>query len=279
MKEEEKDNYKKAFSTVITIFGGTATTALTGDPFSGMVLGNFLTEMLSMQSKVKQDRVFKFFELLERDLKILTDSYDLSKIDKTTTWDLVELAMVKASRNNNEERIKRLKNIIKNQIIEPTEFDYVEKFLNLAGSLTDSQVLVLGHFVESQKELNTLFKNLGELNTEKEKHTSQREDAFAKAKKLGEQDLPKIEKMYFDIQFDNNSKSVSENNQRVQNIFNERESILLNFNPDMKEFMEAELVSMGLIFNPSAGRISDTGEFKNNRPTGLAIKFIEYLKD
>ncbi len=187
-------------------------------------------------------------------------------------FNLIENATLKSSRANNEAKIVRFKNIIKNQIIQRTEYDYVEKFLNVAEQLTDKQVLVLKGFVETMRPLYKYrrFNEMARIQIEGIK-IQQYEKGYLSGHGKSEEELWKDRS---DIE-----NSVLNNEREIEKLFDKRSMTLKIFLEEEFHFMLAELVSLGLLYNPSQGKASDTGEPEHLSPTTLARQFIDYLKD
>ena len=271
-----------AFKSLIKIIGTPITTVATGDPFVAAGVTNlFLETFFGIQSELKMKRVYSFLEKLEKGIKEIDKDLDLDKVDKIEFGDLLETAIIKSSRQGQEEKIDRFKQILIGQMLHPEPFDYLVRYFEIAEKLADSQLIILKKYVSTEKDLIEIQESLSGVIKEKEdtekasiEHKmfhqgkeSENWGATLKVREAMKKGIEKLKSKEFDFQNDYNAIR-RERNEQFQ-ILGEGE-----FN-----FMLNDLRTMGLIYNPAEGRASETGEYSGYRCTPLAIGFIKFLEE
>lgn len=266
MSEDKLDLNDKliAFKTIIKVIGAPIATVLTGDPFVGVGATNlFLESFFGIQSELKMKRVSSFIGKLEKGINAIDGELDLDKIDKIQFGDLLETAIIKSSRQRKEEKIEKFKNILIKQLIEPTDYDYATKFFELVEKLNEMQLSVLFEFINIDKKIDLDVIERKRL----EKLTRIKwNDKYLETPLKG----PNIHQKEID-QMHEISKGIHLSS------FKKKQALKI-FPLEERQFMQSELIFLGLVYNPAQGRASDTGEFHNFRSTSLASKFLGFIK-
>ncbi|HOX81847.1 MAG TPA: hypothetical protein PLJ60_05255 [Chryseolinea sp.] len=110
-------------------------------PFAGGLLNETLFEY---RSRIKQNRIEKFVEALGQSLQDKTeDKIDLDQIKKEDFSDFFESVLITVTRTRSDEKTKRLKTLLLNQLIDPVDIEYSELFLKMIDSLHEKQLLIL----------------------------------------------------------------------------------------------------------------------------------------
>ncbi|MEX0287725.1 MAG: hypothetical protein AB3N14_01305 [Flavobacteriaceae bacterium] len=270
-----------AFKSVLKVIGAPLAAAVTGDPFVAAGVTNlFLETFFGIQSEVKMKRVNMFFIKLEKGIQEIDKDFDLDKADKVELRDLIETAMLKSSRATTEGKIERLKKVIIGQIKYVDQYDYVTRYLDLAEKLNDKQVIILAKYVETEKEFIVIQEEIARIYEQKEDaektyslmRAAYQENDLRKGKPSKKQ-LEAMKKGMVRIEGEILEKQNDYN--RIRRVRNQQFNILgeHEFN-----FLLNDLRVMGLIYNPSEGRASDTGEYSGYRCTPLATGFIKFLE-
>ncbi|MDO6803959.1 hypothetical protein Q4595_16025 [Wenyingzhuangia sp. 1_MG-2023] len=107
------------------------------------LIGSALNEMIDYRSKIKQKRLNKFIEILsEYFYKI--PNINIETIDSENFGDIFEYTINNVVKTGSEKKLHHFKNIIINQIINPTKkIELVEIYLELISKLTEEEIIIL----------------------------------------------------------------------------------------------------------------------------------------
>ncbi|MDC6389216.1 hypothetical protein PP182_11030 [Maribacter sp. PR1] len=260
-----------AFKSILTVIGAPVATALTGDPFVATGVTNlFLETFFGIQSEVKMKRVSSFLEKLEEGIREIEPEFDLENTQRIELRDLIETAIIKASRANSENKIERLKKILIGQIKEPEEYDYVSRYLDLASLLNDNQVLILSSFVNTEVEFVAHQDALRELNKELEENRLKKGELSGNHVSVDL--LNKLANEKEEI-----SSRIREKQKDFNRVYQKRKHQLEILGKEEYNFLLNELRVFGLIYNPYEGMFGNEGEYADYRCTILAKGFMKYL--
>ena len=284
MKESNKLDLNDkliAFKSLVGIIGAPVMTAVTGDPFLATGATNlFLETFFNIQSEVKMKRVNLFFNKLEKGIQEIESDFDLNKVDKVDLRDLIETAMLKSTRANSERKIERLKKIIIGQIKYAEKYDYVSRYLDLVEKLTDNQIVILVKYVKTEKEFIKIQSETSD--AYKQKKEAEKSYSLIQSKTLGKgvvHGKPSSTKLN---QAKQHVESIDGKILEAQNAYNrirrERNEQSKILGENEFNFLLNDLRVLGLIYNPSEGRASDTGEYSGYRCTVLALGLIKFLR-
>jgi len=273
MKKEDIDVWKKSLSILTQIFVPAIASTLISDPNYAQGASTFVLQMLSLaQSEVKQKRVESLVFGLEELLKKHDPNFKFDEANVQEVRDLLETAIINASRATSEGKIERLRRVLIGHIMEPQPFDYTSRYLDLAVRLNDDQIQILDVYYHTENKLKPLREELSTIhkilkNSEKiePKIFGFESKASEKVKKIYKEKKSLTEKTLEDLQFDFEKK------------INIRRHKNKEFEPEVFQFLFNDLRVLGLVYNPSEGRMSDTGDPAYYHCTALGIGFIKYL--
>lgn len=273
MKKEDIDIWKKSLSILTQIFVPAIASTLISDPNYAQGASTFVLQMLSLaQSEVKQKRVESLVFGLEELLKKHDPNFKFDEANVQEVRDLLETAIINASRATSEGKIERLRRVLIGHIMEPQPFDYTSRYLDLAVRLNDDQIQILDVYYHTEnklkplrEELSTIHKILKDSEKIEPKIFGSESKASEKVKKIYKEKKSLTEKTLEDLQFDFEKK------------INIRRHKNKEFEPEVFQFLFNDLRVLGLVYNPSEGRMSDTGDPAYYHCTALGIGFIKYL--
>lgn len=275
MKKEDFEVWKKSFSILSQIFIPAIASTLISDPNYAQGASTFVLQMLGqVQSEVKQKRVESLVLGLEQLLKKHDPNFKFDEANIQEVRDLLETAIINASRASSESKIERLRRVLVGHIMEPQPFDYTSRYLDLAIRLNDDQVQILDVYYQTENKLNTIRTELRSI------HKILKDSEKFESKILGSESRAseKVKKIFKE------KKSQTEGTlEDLQNVFektiNIRRNKIKEYESEVFQFLFNDLRVLGLVYNPSEGRVSDTGDPAYYHCTALGIGFIKYLVD
>lgn len=275
MKKEDFEVWKNSFSILSQIFIPAIASTLISDPNYAQGTSTFVLQMLGqVQSEVKQKRVESLVFGLEQLLKKHDPNFKFDEANIQEVRDLLETAIINASRANSESKIERLRRVLVGHIMEPQPFDYTSRYLDLAIRLNDDQVQILDVYYQTEHKLKTIRTELRSI------HKILEDSEKIESKILGSKPRAseKVKKIFKE------KKSQTEGTlEDLQNVFekmiNIRRNKIKEYESEIFQFLFNDLRVLGLVYNPSEGRVSDTGDPAYYHCTALGNGFIKYLVD
>jgi hypothetical protein len=273
IKDDSKEVATEVINTLSQIFIGAMTAVASGsDPYT-TVAGVFFGQIAGLRSKLKINRVEHFVMELGKYMESKDVSFDWENVNSEDFGDFFEEILIKISKTSSKKKLERFKLLVVGQIVTPISYDYILRFTELVDKLQDVQIEILTTYVNTEEEFIKIQDAVSKINKEKDeteiillkvksdsRASKKQTDMMTKGLEGLEGDILDRQNAYNRIRRARNSqfKALGEN----------------EFN-----FILNDLRAMGLIYNPSEGRASDTGEYSGYRCTPLAIGFIKYLNE
>ncbi|KAB5491800.1 hypothetical protein [Flagellimonas hadalis] len=275
MQKKDVEIWQKSFSILGQIFVPVIASSFIIDPIYAQGASTFALQMLSLaQSEVKQKRVESLMFGLEDLLKKHDENFKFEKANVQEVRDLLETAIINASRASSETKIDRLRKVLFGHIIDPQPIDYTSRFLDLAVRLNDDQVKILNVYFDTEYQLAPLreeLANIGEILKKSEKVelkiVNPNLGASIKQKEIFLKKKKETEKRQDDLQLE------------YENIINTRRRYNSKYDPDTFQFLFNDMRVLGIVYNPAEGRISNTGDSSYYHCTALGKGFVKYLKE
>lgn len=130
-------------------------------PYAGNVLDEIFFEH---RSRIKQDRLNKFIELLANYFEEKTPNFKLENLKTEEFSDVLESVLKKVMETSSKEKLERFKNILIGQMHqENIDNDFIDTFLDLTAKLSEAQIFILEEFHRKEimnKELSQIKNNL-----------------------------------------------------------------------------------------------------------------------
>ncbi|NAY92114.1 hypothetical protein GTQ34_09295 [Muricauda sp. JGD-17] len=249
--------------------------ALIGDPVYAQGVATFTLEILGhAQSETKIKRVESLLFGLEELLKKHDPKFEFEKSSSQEVRDLLETAIINASRANTESKIERLRKVVFGHIVDPQPYDYTTRYLDLGVRLNDDQVLILKMFVETEVDLHDLREKLKDLRIISENAKDVELAMFASDSKASSK-----QKEVFKYKKDIHKKEMENTEFDFESVVNKRRRMISKYPEDEFQFLFNDLRVLGLIYNPAEGRASNTGDQAYYQCTALANGFMKYLSE
>lgn len=232
--------------------------------------GTALTELVfDYNGRLKQNRLNKFIEILAESFT-KNSNINLDNIKTEHFNDLFEAVIKRVVTTKSESKLRRFKDILINELINPSESDTVDIYLDLINNLSDNEILILHHHRHFAKSYIKEIARRDELREELNKAIENK----------------KRESNIMDI------SSSSRNNDTIRSIeteirvIKEKHDKLKEFRSpafyDLDEnkyfFYIQRLYSQGLLIDIGIGRIG-TEPFYIMSITEFGINFLKFLKD
>ncbi|MEO1486823.1 MAG: hypothetical protein AAFU57_13830 [Bacteroidota bacterium] len=273
MKEEEIDNWKKALTILSKVMLPGISLALLGDPVYAQGATTLTLEILGLaQSEAKLKRVESLLFGTEALLKKHNPNFDFGKTNNQEVRDLLEIAIINASKANSESKIERLRSVLFGHLIDPQPYDYISRYLDLALKLNDSQIRILKYYVDTESNLEPLRKEMAKFIKVKVRAEEAERRVLAPGSRASTQQRKVLK--HKQQERDNNLESLQHEFEYILKIRRKRN---MEFDEDEFPFLFNDLRVLGLVYNASEGRASDGGDSAGYRCTALAKGFMRYL--
>lgn len=119
-------------------------------PFVGQLLNEAAFEC---RSRIRQERLNKFMESFAEAMKEVNPScVNGDHITSEDFLDFLELVMHKASRAKSDEKLRHLKKVLVEQVMEPKPMKWAEMIVEIASSIEDVQVQILAALKQLKME-------------------------------------------------------------------------------------------------------------------------------
>lgn len=131
---------EKMFSKEIGV--SVAKSIISNIPFVGGILNE---SFFDFNGRVKQNRINYFIEELSKYMSsnLKEGDIDIKYIKSEQFNDLFDSILKKISLNHSNDRVKRFRDILVNQMIAPYESDFSETFLELVSKINEKQIEIL----------------------------------------------------------------------------------------------------------------------------------------
>ncbi len=273
IKDDSKEVATEVINTLSQIFIAAITAVASGsDPYTAGA-GVFFGQIAGLRNKLKINRVENFVVELGKYMESKNISFDWENINSEDFGDFFEEILMKISRTSSKKKIERFKLLVMGQIVSPVSYNYILRFSELVDKLQDLHIDILTTYVNSEEEFIKIQDALSKIYKEKDNT----EIMLLKVKSDSRASKKQIDMM---------TKGMERLEGAIldkQNLYNQirrtRNSQFKALGENEFNFILNDLRVMGLIYNPSEGRASDTGEYSGYRCTPLAIGFIKYLND
>ncbi|MFP3599341.1 hypothetical protein [Chryseobacterium sp. SIMBA_029] len=220
-------------------------------PYIGTPLNEILFEH---RGRIKQERLNKFVQNLKDYLETVSESsINESYINSEEFGDIFESIIEKVGRTQNEEKLKRFRQILIKQISVPEKREYIESFLDVVSKITDKQFEILIKQSEYAKQYIELSEKIDEI-----------------------------------IQFQINKGGFAEHihSYEKKEFENKRENLFKNFqcpenyNLEKKEylFLIQDLISKSLLYDAGMGGI-EVKPFDIVLITDYGFSFVKYVSE
>jgi len=123
------------------------------------IIGWGLNEVIfDRRSRVKQDRVNRFSELLSEYMETVSEStIDLEYLKSNEFGDIFESVIHRIMQTDNEFKLKRFRDILIGNLITPNRSEFTETFLDLTTRLNESQIQILERYARLEQKVKTNF--------------------------------------------------------------------------------------------------------------------------
>lgn len=234
------------------------------------IIGPALSELFDFRSKVKQNRLNQFTELLENFFSNHV-GIGLENFQTEEFGDLFESVLRRVVQTKSKEKHRRFRDVLINHIVEPSQnFEDSEIYLELISSLSESEIKILDEYRNVFKDLPTIYddliglsncldnENIDEVRNNPEKSVLKQSDSFDEyiTNLTGKYNLP---------------------NSSLRKMLLIRESDYFYIPNDQFLFYKQRLFSKGLIVDYGTGAIG-TEPFKMMSITEFGIKFIDFIR-
>lgn len=275
MKKNDIDVWKKSLSIIGQIFIPAVTSSVVQDPIVAQGASTFILQTLSLaQTEIKQQRVESLVFGLEELLRKHDKDFKFEESSIQETRDLLETAIINASRATSEEKIHRLRKVLKGHIISPQPIDYTSRYLDLAIRLNEEQISILKIYQETEFDLKDIRIQLSELNK------ILTESGKIEQKIWGEDSKSSIrQKKIFTQKKEETEKELDKLKLDFENKINIRRRFNSTFKQDEFQFLFNDMRVLGLVYNPAEGRVSNTPDVAYYYCTSLSEGFIRYLEN
>ena len=273
IKDDSKEVATEVINTLSQIFIGAMTAVASGsDPYTAGA-GVFFGQIAGLRSKLKINRVENFVVELGKYMESKNVSLDWENVNSEDFGDFFEEILMKISRTSSKKKLERFKLLVMGQIVSPISYNYILRFSELVDKLQDLQIDILTTYVNTEEEFVKIQDALREIYKEKDDTEIMllkvKSDNRA-SKKQTDMMIKGMERLEGDILYKQNA---------YNQIRRTRNSQFKALGENEFNFILNDLRAMGLIYNPSGERASDTGEYSGYRCTPLAIGFIKYLNE
>lgn len=230
-----------------------------------------LAEVIDYRGKIKQNRLNKFVELFS-EFFYNNPSIELENLKSEDFSDLFESVLKRVVLTKSEEKHKRLRDVLAKQIIKPnTNIDNSEIFLDLISTLSETEISVLYHYSNFNKDLAVTKQNIRN---------------FERNLERAEEEL-KVEGSLRNRGYDNQYSSINYEISRIkENLHNERQIIeenqklrgsnFINITEDQLLFYKQRLYSKGLLIDSGIGGIG-IQPFQIMSITQFGRQFINFI--
>lgn len=273
IKNDSKEVATEVINTLSQVFIGAMTAVASGsDPYITGA-GVFFGQIAGLRSKLKINRVEHFVIELGKYMESKNVSFDWENVNNEDFGDFFEEILIKISKTSSKKKLERFKLLVMGQIVTPISYDYILRFTELVDKLQDVQIDILTTYVNTEEEFIKIQDAVSKSNKEKDKTeimlSKVKSDSRSSHKQtdIMTKGLEKLEGVILDQQ------------NAYNRIRRARNSKFKALGENEFNFILNDLRAMGLIYNPSKGRASDTGEYSGHRCTQLAIGLIKYLNE
>jgi hypothetical protein len=117
--------------------------------FQRMVLGfmpggHVINEFIDFRSRLFQERILKFSELMKKELEEIYDGeIDINNFSTEEFVDVFEAVIRRVQNTSSEVKLERYKNILFKQIVEPTTEPMILKYVSLLEQINEVQLVIL----------------------------------------------------------------------------------------------------------------------------------------
>ena len=269
-KDDSKEVASTAFQTVAqVIIAGAAATII--DPVVGAGAGALASQFFGLRGQLKMARANSFVIELGKYMQSVKGDFEWENANREDFGDILEEVINKVIRTSSEKKRERFKLTVAGQIINPLPYDYISRFINLIEMLSEEQIIILKTYVSTEEEFINIQAETAKIYETKESSLkAQNNLVLNKAnEKLTKQTKMRLQSLEGEILEKQNAYN------RIRRKRNER---IKNIGENEFNFMLNDLRVLGLVYNPSEGRASDTGEYSGFRCTRLAMEFMEFLQ-
>ncbi|MFD2588646.1 hypothetical protein ACFSQJ_17085 [Croceitalea marina] len=273
--KDDLQTWKHAFKVLSHILIPASAMIFVQDPVLASGTSNFFLQTLyGIQSDIKQKRVFSMLEGIEALLQKNNPDFVFEKTNIQETRDLLETAIINASRANTDEKINLLRKIMYGQIVNPQPYDYTSRYLDLAVRLNENQIKILLTYVETEKDLKPIRIDLSKMSRELSEAERVEKEIFSTNSKSSNN-----QRKIFKYKKDEAIKKMENKKLEYYKLTNVRSRMIKSFEKDVFQFLFNELRVLGLVYNPSEGKSSDAGDQSFYTCTALAFGFINFLRE
>lgn len=220
-------------------------------PYIGTPLNEILFEH---RGKIKQDRLNKFLQNLKDYFDTVSEApINEAYVNSEEFGDIFESIIEKVATTQNEEKLKRFKQILLKQIEIPEKREYIESFLDIISKITDKQFEILIKQNDYANEYVSLRDRIDGINI-----SDDNPDGFA---------------------YHLNSHERQELISKRENLFQEFQ-LSKNYDLEKSEytFLIQDLISKSLLYDAGVGRF-DVKPFEIVLITDYGSSFVKYISE
>jgi hypothetical protein len=226
-------------------------------------VGQALTEVLEHRSKIKQDRLNQFTELLQNYFSN-HQSINLENFQTIEFGDLFESVLKRVVQTKSVEKHKMLKEVLINQLNNPSQnIDEIEIYLDLVSTLSEFEIRILFEYRQFEKKFNPENNEIISLESKIEQLKEQLFNPLVN-KNRAKSEIIELETVLGKKRKEYNS---------LQNI---RQSDHFKISNDQYLFFKQRLFSKGLLVDNGFGSINER-PFQTMSITQFGVQFIEYI--
>lgn len=233
-------------------------------------VGQTLMEVIGFRSKLKQDRLNQFTELLENYFSnhagIRLENFQTEEFS-----DLFEAVLKRVVHTKSNEKHKRFRDILINQLETPSkDIDDSEIYLELISGLTEVEIRILDEYKNIFTKLPIAYHDLtGLSNCLNSQSIDEIRDDPSKT--------PLKDNEYVKELITNLQSKYDLKNEYLRKMLLVRESVYFGISEEQFLFYKQRLSSKGLVVEYGVGAIG-TEAFKFMTITEFGLKFIDFIK-
>ena len=238
-------------------------------------IGSGLNEVIfEYRSRVKQERINRFVNELSNFFESINpQDIDLENIKKDEFGDIFESILKRVSLNKSNEKLKRFKKILINEILNPSKNDFAENYLDLIEKINEIQIkilfchrkLITGDYQYYIEKQDTLIRKNKKLKVELSENKGFKNKGYAS-------NVTKLERLI------NNTIKDLEKVENIINNFNKyKTSEFYNISHGDYIYYVQDLVAKSLLIDLGVGGIG-TKPYEQLSLTEFGNRFLAYIE-
>ncbi len=238
-------------------------------------IGTALNEAIfEHRARVKQNRVNKFVEDLAAYMKGRSiEDHSFEQISSDQFGDIFEAIIKEVAETSSDEKKKRFKLILANQLLNPIKTDFVEVYIDVIAKLNDMQIKILAAHYSNKTDYETLRKKRMKLLLNVEQLNTKLKDEMV----LGAQGLESATRMMINKELAEAEHELKKFDEAIEVTEGYRDHSYYGISEGEFYYYKQDLVTKGimqeLISVPTAGKYSFL------EVTDFAIGLLEFINE